>query len=254
MHKNFPTLTDRPNINNSVAALVYQVVAYFSIPFLLLLFLQGSQGNIKIVAAVEIGYHVFNFFVARFIFREYLTDTWEDFRYEYKELLKPVSLSSGLIILIAIILYTLFAFSSDNARLIAYGTLPLTEVDLFIHPCDVVYTYPLLGTLCMGFLAPVALSCLLYGSVFAPICYSRPVLAYVAMAVFLAFPRFCNAATYWDPATEWTLYFTQLPLHLIACRAYQKTDSIWAPILTHWIVNLFSCALILLSTWVFSIL
>jgi membrane protease YdiL (CAAX protease family) len=131
----------------------------------------------------------------------------------------------------------------------AYGMLPLTEVDLFILPCDVVATYPLLGTLCMGFVTPITISCLLYGSVFAPICYKRPVLAYVAMAAYLAFPRFCNAATFWDPATEWTLYFTQLPLHMIACWSYQKADSIWAPVLTHMIVNFFSALLILL-TWV----
>ena len=39
MSKNFTTLMERPEINNSIAALVYQVVAYFSIPFLLLLLL-----------------------------------------------------------------------------------------------------------------------------------------------------------------------------------------------------------------------
>lgn len=254
MYKYFPTLTERPEINNSIAALVYQVVAYFSIPFLLLLLLQGGRQDwAKVAAGMELAYHAFNFFVALFIFREYLTDTWADFRYGYQKLMKTVSLSTGLIVLIAFILHAMYGFSTGTASLIAYGTLPLTEVDLFLLPCDVVAIYPLLGTLCMGFLAPLTISCLYYGAVFAPICYTRPVLAYVAMAVFLAFPRFCNASTYWDPATEWTLYFTQLPLHMIACWAYQKTDSIWAPILTHWIVNLLACVLILL-TWVLPVL
>lgn len=248
MNKHFPTLTERPEVNNSIAALFYQVVAYFSLPFLLLLLLQGGQDGVhRVAAALELAYHAFNFFVALFIFREYLTDTWADFRYGYQKLMKTVSLYTGLIMLIAIVLNALFGFSGGTAGLLAYGTLPLTEVDLFVLPCDVVATFPLLGTLCMGFLTPVAISCLFYGAVFAPICYTRPVLAYVAMAVFLAFPRFCNAATFWDPATEWTLYFTQLPLHMIACRAYQKTDSIWAPILTLWIVNLLSCALLVLT-------
>lgn len=250
MNKHFPTLTERPEVNNSIAALFYQVVAYFSIPFLLLLLLQGGHEDwLKVAAAVELAYHVFNFFVALFIFREYLTDTWADFRYGYQKLLKTVSLNAGLIMLIAIVLNALFSFSGGNAFLLAYGTLPLTEVDLFVLPSNVVATYPLLGTLCLGFLTPVAISCLYYGAVFAPICYTRPVLAYVVMALFLAFPRFCNATTYWDSAQQWILYFTQLPLHMIACRSYQKTDSIWAPILTHWIVNLLSCALVVL-TWV----
>ena len=250
MGMRFDTLTERPEVNNSIAAIFYQVVAYFSIPFLLLLLLQGGQNNWeKVAAGMELAYHAFNFFVALFIFREYLTDTWSDLRYGFRRLMKTVSLSTALIVLVAAVFHALFGFSGGIATLMAYGTLPLTEVDLFLLPCDVVAIYPLLGTLCMGFLAPVTIGCLYYGAVFAPICYTRPVLAYAAMALFLAFPRFCNAATFWDPATEWTLYFTQLPLHMIACWAYQKTDSIWAPILTHWIVNLLSCGLILL-TWV----
>jgi hypothetical protein len=196
---------------------------------------------------MELAYHAFNFFVAFFIFREYLMDTWADFRFGYQRLLKTISLNAGLIVLISLVLNGLFGFSRGTAGLIAYGTLPLAEVNLFILPCDIVAYYPLLGTLCMGFLAPVAISCLFYGSVFAPICYTRPVLAYIAMALFLAFPWFCNASTFWDPATEWTLYFAQLPLHMIACRTYQKTDSIWAPILTLWIANLLSCVLIVLA-------
>ena len=250
MYKNFPTLTERPEVNNSIAAIAYQVVAYFSIPFLMLLLLQGGEeGWFEVAAGMELAYHAFNFFVALFIFREYLKDTWADFRYGWRKLVKTISLNTALIMLIAVVLNMLFGYSTGTASLIGYGALPLTEVDLFILPCDVVAIYPALGTLCMGFLAPVAISCLYYGAVFAPICYTRPWLAYVVTAAFLAFPRLCNAGTFWDPAQEWTLYFTQLPLHLIACRSYQKCDSIWAPILTHWIVNLLSCGLILL-TWV----
>lgn len=246
MYKHFPTLTERPEVNNSIAALVYQVVGYYSIPFLLLLLLQGGREGIQqVAAAVELAYHAFNFFVAFFIFREYLTDTWSDFRYGYRKLMKTVSLSTGLIVLLAIVLHAMYGFSTGTASLIAYGTLPLTEVDLFTLPCDTVLTYPLLGTICMGILAPVAISCLYYGAVFAPICYTRPVLAYLVMALFLAFPRYCNAATFWDPATEWTLYFTQLPIHMIACWSYQKTDSIWAPVMTLTIVNGFACLLLL---------
>jgi hypothetical protein len=243
--KNFTTLMERPEINNSIAALVYQVVAYFSIPFLLLLLLQGGQSGIREVASgIELAYHVFNFFVALFIYREYLTDTFSDIRFHYKKLLKASMESIELILLIALALYFTFGIAGGGASLLGFGALPLVEVDLFILPCDILPVYPLIGSLCLVFLAPVAISCLFYGSVFAPICYTRPVLAYIAMAAFLAFPRFCNASTYWDPATEWTLYFLQLPIHLLACRSYQKADSIWAPILTLSLVNGIACILL----------
>lgn len=246
MYKYFPTLTERPEINNSIAALVYQVVAYFSLPFLLLLLLQGGDtGREKVEAAVEIGYHAFNFFVAFFIFREYLTDVSLSLKQDLKRIMPTVWFSVGMIFIVALVLYNLFSSSYSMIILSAIGSLPLTEVELFVLPRDVILTYPLLGTLCMVILTPLTISCLYYGAVFAPVCYTRPILAYFVMVLFLAFPRYCNAATYWEPTEQMILYITQLPLHLIACRAYQKTDSILAPIAIHTIVNFFACALIL---------
>lgn len=245
MNHHFPTLTERPDNGNIFASLIYEVVAFFTVPFLLLLLLQGSLTSRKTVSVIEFAFHAFNFFVALFIYREYLTDTFADIRYNFKRLLKATSVNIALILLVVLVLHTLFAYNRGLLSLTAYGALPLVEVDLFILPLDLVLTRPLLGTVCMVFLAPLAISCLFYATVFAPICYTRPVLAYFAMAAFLAFPRYCNAATYWDPATEWMLYFTQLPIHLIACRSYQTTDSIWAPILTHTVVNAIACVLVL---------
>ena len=247
MNRYFPTLMDRPEVNNSIAALVYQVVAYYSIPFLLLLLLQGGQdGWDRVAAVVEIAYHGFNFFVALFIFREYLSDAFLSLKQDLKRCMQTIWISVGLIFVISLALYNLFSGSFSMWWLSAHGSLPLTEVELFLLPRDVILTYPLFGTLCMVLLVPVTISCLYYGAVFAPVCYTRPILAYVAMAVFLAFPRYCNGSTFWDPTEQMILYITQLPLHMIACRAYQKTDSIWAPIAIHTIVNFFACALILL--------
>lgn len=250
MERYFPTLTERPEVNNSIAALIYQVVAYYSIPFLLLLLLQGGREGIKqVAAAVEIAYHGFNFFVALFIFREYLKDTSLSAQQDLKRCMSTIWVSVGLIFVVSLGLYNLFSGSFSLWWLSAHGSLPLTEVELFVLPKDVILTYPVLGTLCMVLLVPTTVTCLYYGAVFAPICYTRPILAYVAMAAFIAFPRYCNAATFWDPAEQMILYITQLPLHLIACRAYQKTDCVWVPIAIHTIVNFFACALILLFSF-----
>lgn len=245
MHHRFPTLMERPENGNVFASLIYEVVAFFSLPFLLLLLLQGFDSGSSAVSFIEVTYHAFNFGVALFIYREYLSDTFADIRYNFKRLLQVSSLNMALIMLHVLVLNALFGFERGLANLAAYGGLPLTEVELFILPSALVLDQPVLGVICLVFLAPLAISCLYYATVFAPICYTRPVLAYIAMAAFLAFPRFCNASTYWDPATEWTLYFTQLPIHLLACRSYQMTDSIWAPILTHTVVNGIACALLL---------
>ena len=45
----------------------------------------------------------------------------------------------------------------------------------------------------------------------------------------------------WPPEEELALYLAQLPLHWIACAAYHKADTIWAPIIVHMTANLLSC-------------
>ena len=42
------------------------------------------------------------------------------------------------------------------------------------------------------------------------------------------------------------LYFCQLPIHMLSCWAYQKTDTVWAPIVTHMMVNLAASVLIII--------
>lgn len=247
MGRNFTTLMERPDNGNIFASLIYEVVAFFSLPFLLLLVLNGTFGTTSTTALLEILYHGFNFFVAVFIYREYLTDTFADIHHNFSHLLKTSSRCIVAILMFALVLHSLFAFSGDAISLTAYGALPLAEVDLFILPSSVIFARPVMGIACMVVLAPVAVSCLFYATVFAPICYTRPVLAYLAMAVFLAFPRFCNAATFWEPTSQWVLYFTQLPIHLMACRSYQKADSIWAPILTLSVVNGVACLLLYIA-------
>ena len=247
MGRQFTTLMERPDNGNVFASLIYEVVAFFSLPFLCLLIFNGTFRTNTTAATMEILYHLCNFLVAVFIYREYLTDTFADLRHDFTRLLKISSVSIGLILLISLTLQSIFGFASGNISLIAYGAIPLAEVDLFMLPSSVILFRPVAGVVCLVVLVPVAVSCLFYATVFAPICYTRPVLAYLAMAVFLAFPRFCNAATFWDPNQQWILYFTQLPIHLLACRSYQKADSIWAPILTLSAVNAAACILIFLG-------
>ncbi len=246
MYRYFPTLMDRPEKSTSLAAVAYDVLAFFSLPFLLMIFKQGFN-SFRASATVEIIYHVINFAIAFTMFREYLRDTFDDVRLDFKRLMKTVSPCAALIVFISLVLNTVFGFSDGLLSLSAYGTLPLAEMDLFTLSCNVVIAYPILGTICMVVLVPVTVTCLYYAAVFAPVCYTRPILAYLVMTVFLAFPRYCNAATYWIPTEEMILYATQLPLHIIACRTYQKTDSIWAPILTIGLVNLIACVLLIAS-------
>ena len=88
MGRNFPTLMERPENGNVIASLIYEVLAFYTLPFLLLLVFNGTFRTEKTAALMEMIYHVINFSVAVFIYKEYLTDTFADIRYQYKKLLK----------------------------------------------------------------------------------------------------------------------------------------------------------------------
>jgi membrane protease YdiL (CAAX protease family) len=246
MDKFFPPMMDRPEKGISVAAFIYGVLCFFSLPFLIFLLMTGLHNNTQAMTWCDIVYHCINFCVALGLYHGYLADTFFFAGLNWKTNLKTVLLCAVAVLCfyqIAASVLTVLG-QSDLAYLIQ-SILPATEMELFNLDANVVYTNPLFGTLCMVFLAPFATSCIYYASTFAPVCCSKPWLAYPAMALVLALPRIANAMTLWDPATEMILYFSQLPIHMVACWAYQKTDNIWTPIALHSVLNLIGCIAVL---------
>lgn len=236
MRKHFPVMQERPEVPRIFIGLIYGILAFFSLPFIMLILLQGSFEDDAVVSGIEIAYHVINGAAALYIMWEYIKDCFLYAAVGWRDVWKTVGIGAGIMLLVANLEACLLGLES-NAIWASYGIVPLTEVELFLMPSFVVQLNPVLGTICMSVAVPFAISALFYAVVFAPICCKKPWLAYLVMAVYLFFPRFCNGFTYWDMGTEIMMYFVQLPLHMIACWTYQKTDTIWAPILTHGIVN-----------------
>ena len=168
-------------------------------------------------------------------------------RIDTKGFFKTVGTCVTLMITFAFFMFRLFLLQGDELMaMAAFGILPLAEVDLFTLSSYVIIMNPIFGTVCMAVLVPFSISCLYYATSFAPVCCSRPWLAYIVVAVVIAFPRVCNGLTYWLPMEELILYLVQLPMHLLACWSYQKTDTVWAPIAVHALTNLVTSRLILL--------
>ena len=94
----------------------------------------------------------------------------------------------------------------------------------------------------LSLVGPVITAGLFYATAFAPLCVAGHRFgAYIGVAALTALPRLITASTFWGGWKEGLLYLTQLPIHLIACWTYQKTDSVWAPIFTLAIGNAFAC-------------
>ena len=240
-------MVDIPLKHRILGGLAYNFVAFWTLPFLLLLLLAGSIPSVFNDAGVEILYHFLNCIVAFCIFRRYMKDSYINVIACAEEIWAVVWRSALAILAVAGVLYYAAMFLLGDLALIgAHGILPIFEVDLFVLSGVMLENYPILGTLAAVLFGPIAVSCLYYATVFAPIAAERPVLAYFVMAGYLAIPRVCNALTFWYPEEQLVLYLVQLPIHLLACRAYQKADTIWAPIALLALVNTVSTVALLI--------
>ena len=248
MKKLFPDMCDSPEKPQIILGLFYCVVSFFSLPFILTLlkFIEGNTTQQQYT--YELIFHIINFLAAVILFRGYLADSFLQVQIAPRKVLGTAGLGllmSAVWVLLAVAGY--FLLRSYYSYVTVFYALPIMELDVFTFSRDLVQNMPLWGILCSVLAAPVTISCLFYATSFAPTANRKPLPAYPVVALVILFPRLCNAFTFHDLPVELLLYLAQLPIHLIACWTYQKTDTVWAPIFTLSAANLlFSIAAVIL--------
>ena len=245
MKKLFPDMFDRPEKTLVMAGFIYSFIAFYSFPFLTLFFAQGFNSAASL-SWFEIVYHGVNFLVVAWLFREYLKESFFNFRYD----IQPFLIVCGCCAAASVIYATCITFQGfvgleEQHHFVAESALPLVPVELFNLSVNLVAVNNIAGVICVVIFAPLVISCLYYAIAFAPVCNSRPWLAYIVMAIVVAIPRVCHILNHWAPKAQIMLYFAQLPLHFIACYSYQKTDTVWAPIAVHTVTNIVACVMVL---------
>ena len=181
------------------------------------------------------------------MYRQYLSDSLFEARIDWKRIAEIVAICAIVIVGLFVGLVQLLPLvASEELLLVLNNMVPVTEMDLFWTSGSVVATVPLWGTLCMVLIVPFVTVLIYYASFFASICCDRPWVAYLVVIVVTALPRIANATTFWAPEPQMILYFTRLPIHLLSCWTFQKTDNVWTPIALHMVVNLVSSLLFLL--------
>ena len=105
-------------------------------------------------------------------------------------------------------------------------------------PLSLIWLEPLLGPITLSVFAPMSICALFYCFGFAPVCYHKPWLAYLCIAVITLIPPVINIL--WRGEADLVLsgYLVQLPIHLLMCWSYQKTDNVWTPLVSLMAVNL----------------
>lgn len=251
MKKMFPMMIEKPDAHIAGSGVAYWFFAYFFWPSLISLSVVSPVG-LSHEAWVEIGYHLLNFLIVLFFFHTYLKEAFLTVQISTKQVLGTAAVCAAAIVVLKVAMWILFAAGRNELfAQMALDSLLTTEADLLYFSTALIGDQPLWGTLCLVILTPVTISCLYYASVFAPICTKRPWLAYLLMAVLPVLPRLSLAFCLWPIEQEMAIYLVQLPVHMIACWSYQKTDTVWTPILVHFMSNL---VLAMLMLWVFGIM
>lgn len=235
-------MLDQPDKYAVGGAAAYGLFSYVLIPFVLYWVSFGFNGDPNFRFVGQFAHHGINFGVALWLFREYLQDAFLTVQTETRAVVRAVARSAIVIVVYFIGLwFVLPSLNSPFGTNLLLGSLPIGEVDLLMFSVDFIYVSPILGSLVFILLTPVTTTCLYYAMGFAPVCYKKPWLAYVVVALVLAIPRVINSILFWGADQEFAIYLGQLPIHLLACRAYQKCDTVWAPIFCLITANLTAC-------------
>ena len=238
MKKMFPTMLDCPSDQAIASGIAYWVLAFLVLPGILTLAVIGSQGE-PYEIWMEFGYHGINFVVAFCFFFTHLKDSFLTVQIYTKNVLRTAGLCALVIIILrGITLGAFILWENYHLANITLNWLPTIEMSLLFSPVRLLDYQPILGTVYLVFLAPITVSCLLYGCVFAPICNKRPWLAYVVTAALFLLQILLMVFCLHSFDEYIAVFCIYLPIHLIACWSYQKTDTIWTPIGVHMLSNL----------------
>lgn len=235
---------EAPPTSHMLCGAICSILCFFSLPFLLLMISEGFFDNYFVLSWFEIGFHLLIFLIIYFLFREFLQDSLLNMQLNRAEFIKTVATAAGWMLAVGLVWFVLYRYTGNNLLVVAaYGTFPLTELDALILGADSVTANPIFATACMVLVTPVITGCLYYAIGFAFFYNIRPWLGWITVCLAVAFPRICCGSTWWVPEQQWMLYIAQLPMHLIACWAYKKMDTVWAPIGALAAVNLISSVL-----------
>lgn len=211
---------------------VFVLVPMF-MPFLWLGIWEQYEGSVW----VEIGYHAVNGVAMFWVMRTYLNDEWFMLTTDVRYYLKHIALTVGLIVGAELIwLGALFICGFDIVNMLEF--LPMAEMSVSHSPLFLIDLQPIFGTIALSVFAPFSICILFYCLGFAPICYKNPWLAYPCVAAVTLIPHIVDILWRGDALFVLGGYLVRLPIHLLACWSYQKTNNVWTPIFSLAITNM----------------
>ena len=237
MNKLFPSMTSKPEKIQIFATIPCWIMVFVLIPMFMPFIGLGLWEQWEISVWLEIVYHIAIGIFMLLLMSSYLKEELFMVTADTGYYLKHVMLTVGLIVVAELIWPgVLFICGFNISDMLE--CLPVVEMSVSHTPLFTVDLEPVFGTIALSLFAPISICALFYCFGFAPICYHKPWLAYLCVAVITLIPPIIDIL--WRGEAVFVLggYLVRLPIHLLACWSYQKTDNVWTPILSLAVTNL----------------
>lgn len=231
MNNLFPSMCSKPEKFHIIVLIFCWVWVFVLLPMYMPFLGLGLWDQNELSVWLDIGYHVANGLLLLCIIGGYLKEEWFMVTTAFRFYLKHIALTVGLIAGVELVLLgTLFICGFDIANML--NNLPVVEMTVSQTPLLLISVKPILGAMTLTVFAPISICALFYCVGFAPVCYKKPWLAYLCITVITLIPPIIDIL--WRGQADLVLsgYLVQLPIHLLACWSYQKTDNVWTPLLS----------------------
>lgn len=237
MDKMFPPMYSKPEKIQTISLIPFWAFSFVFIPIYMPYIGFGLWEQWEVSVWLEIVYHVINGVGILFLMWSYLKEEWFMVTIDIRFYLNHVAQTVGLILGTELVLLFTLHFCGVN---IAYmlECLPAVEMSVSHTPLFVVELQPVFGTIALSVFSPISICGLFYCLGFAPVCYKKTWLAYLCIAVITLIPPVIDILWRGEAALVLSGYLVNLPIHLLACWSYQKTNNVWTPIVTLMITNL----------------
>ena len=227
----------KPSTSKIIALIPCWVWVFVLFPMFMPFLGFGIWEQYELSVWLEISYHVANGIIALFIISDYLKDDWFMVTTDLRFYIKHIALTVSLVIIAEFVLLgplTLFGFDIMNML----ESLPVVEMSVSHTPLFLIELQPIIGAITLTVFAPISICALFYCFGFAPVCCRKPWLAYLCIAIITLIPPIIDIL--WRGGAEFVLsgYLVQLPIHLLLCWSYQKTDNVWTPLISLMVINL----------------
>lgn len=229
MKKLFPQMMDCMSGGHIFCAFAMWILIFIVIPAWLPLIGEGFLQDETALSWMETIFCALTGGAMLLIMKEHLSDAFLGLQINTKKILKTSAITLALMAAWFIICADLMNLMGMDPMFLV-ELLPLSPTNILMLPGAIVNANPVFGLLCMTLLVPFGVCGMFYAAAFAPVCTRNTWAGYLVMAGVVLVAALFDGFWYWGTELALVAYMIRLPLHLVACWSYQKTDNVWTPI------------------------